>query len=82
MQEISDRDVLRIVGGVLSDSAAVRLEAGETDQLARLGIDSLSILDIMVTAAEEFGLDLARLDETMALPATVKDLVSILRSLS
>jgi acyl carrier protein len=81
MQEISDRDVLRIMGGVLSESAATRLETGETDQLARLGIDSLSILNIMVTAAEEFGLDLARLDETMSLPVTVKDLVSMLRNL-
>lgn len=81
MPEISDRDVLRIMGGVLSESAAIRLETGETDQLARLGIDSLSILNIMVTAAEEFGLDLARLDETMSLPVTVKDLVSMLRNL-
>lgn len=81
MPEISNDEILRIVGSALSNSSSVALQSDGTDQLSRLGIDSLSILNILITAAEEFGLDIARLDETMPIPVTVNDVAAILRGL-
>lgn len=53
----------------------------ETDQLSEMGLDSLTTINIIVTAAETLGLDLERLDEVTTAPATLGDIVSILNRL-
>lgn len=80
MSPVSEQDVVRIVNTVLTKSGGARAVA-ETDQLSRLGIDSLAILNVILMAAEEFGLDLGSLDESMELPVTIRDVVTTLQGL-
>lgn len=53
----------------------------EADRLAEMGLDSLTTINVIVTAAESLGLDLERLDEITEAPATVGDILSILNRL-
>lgn len=53
----------------------------EADRLSEMGLDSLTTINIIVTAAETLGLDLERLDEVTEPPATIGDMVSILNRL-
>ena len=46
-----------------------------------MGLDSLTTINVIVTAAESLGLDLERLDEITEAPATVGDILSILNRL-
>ncbi len=49
--------------------------------ILELGIDSLTTLNLIMTAAEEHGLDLGRLDEFAGAPATLGELHAMLLSL-
>lgn len=49
--------------------------------ILELGIDSITTLNIIMTAAEEHDLDLARLDEFTGAPATLGELHEMLLSL-
>lgn len=51
------------------------------DRLSDLGVDSLTTLNVLLAAAERFGLDLSALDESMDVPDTVGDVVELLRRL-
>ena len=53
----------------------------EADRLSEMGLDSLTTINVIVTAAESLGLDLERLDEITEAPATVGDILSILNRL-
>jgi acyl carrier protein len=53
----------------------------ESDRLSDMGLDSLTTINIIVTAAETLGLDLERLDEATEAPATLGDMLSILSRL-
>ncbi|MBZ5521886.1 MAG: hypothetical protein LAP21_06560 [Acidobacteriia bacterium] len=46
-----------------------------------MGLDSLTTINIIVTAAETLGLDLERLDEVTTAPATLGDVLAILNRL-
>jgi acyl carrier protein len=80
MPMISTQDVVPIVRSFLANGK----ESGpisESDQLSELGIDSLTTLNVMLTAAERFGLDLGQLDENMRVPVTIGDIVAVLTEL-
>ena len=51
------------------------------DRLSDMGIDSLTTINIVVSAAETLGLNLEKLEEMTEAPSTIGDLVSILNSL-
>ncbi|HEX7288649.1 MAG TPA: phosphopantetheine-binding protein [Candidatus Angelobacter sp.] len=53
----------------------------EADRLSDMGLDSLTTINVIVTAAEHLGLDLERLDEITEAPATLGDILSILNRL-
>jgi hypothetical protein len=53
-----------------------------SDGLTDLGIDSITTLNIIMTAAEEFLLDLDRIEEFSAPPATLGELHGMLVSLA
>jgi hypothetical protein len=46
-----------------------------------MGLDSLTTINVIVTAAENLGLDLERLDEIAEAPATLGDILAILNRL-
>ena len=78
MPEIGLADVRQIIGSVLRQMPA---ETSGEDQLSALGVDSLTMMNVILAAAEQFGLDLERLEETAAPPVTVDDLLLLLRRL-
>jgi acyl carrier protein len=80
MPMISTQDVVPIVRSFLATGKESR-PISESDQLSELGIDSLTTLNVMLTAAERFGLDLGQLDENMRVPATIGDIVAVLTEL-
>ena len=51
------------------------------DRLSDMGVDSLTTINVIVTAAETLGLDLEKLEEMTEAPATIGDVVSILNGL-
>jgi acyl carrier protein len=53
----------------------------EADRLSDMGLDSLTTINVIVTAAENLGLDLERLDEIAEAPATLGDILAILNRL-
>ncbi|MBP2314305.1 hypothetical protein [Azospirillum soli] len=53
----------------------------EADQLTDLGIDSLTLLNIIMDAASVHGLDLARLSEDLTPPTTTAGLLDMLNQL-
>lgn len=53
----------------------------EADRLSDMGLDSLTTINVIVTAAENLGLDLERLEEVTEAPATIGDVLSILNRL-
>lgn len=52
-----------------------------SDRLSDIGLDSLTTIHVIVTAAETLGLNLEKLDEMTEAPATIGDVVSILNRL-
>ncbi|HEX6376085.1 MAG TPA: hypothetical protein VFZ91_10235 [Allosphingosinicella sp.] len=59
--------------------AGLELSGGES--LSALGIDSLTVVAVLVSAAARHGLDLAQLPEEAPPPDLVSDLLLMLRSL-
>ncbi len=51
------------------------------DRLSDMGIDSLTTINVIVSAAETLGLNLEKLEEMTEAPSTIGDLVSILNRL-
>jgi acyl carrier protein len=51
------------------------------DRLSDMGLDSLTTINVIVTAAETLGLDLEKLEEMTEAPATIGDVVTILNRL-
>ena len=51
------------------------------DRLSEMGIDSLTTINVIVSAAETLGLNLEKLEEMTEAPSTIGDLVSILNRL-
>lgn len=51
------------------------------DRLSEMGLDSLTTINVIVTAAESLGLDLEKLEEMTEAPATIGDIISILNRL-
>ena len=80
MQEISPAALSPIVHSFLASDRHPLALNGD-DRLAELGIDSLTTLNILMSAAEKFSLDLSRLDETASAPVTVSDVVALLQRL-
>ena len=78
MQPISLAHLRPIVESFLAGPAR---DLDESRKLSDLGIDSLTTLNILMSAAEAFGLDLAKLDETASAPVTIRDVMSLLEDL-
>lgn len=53
----------------------------EEDRLSDIGLDSLTTINVIVSAAEKLGLDLERMEEVTEAPATIGDVISILNRL-
>lgn len=53
----------------------------EQDRLSDIGLDSLTTINVIVSAAEKLGLDLERMEEMTEAPATIGDVISILNRL-
>jgi acyl carrier protein len=51
------------------------------DRLSDMGLDSLTTINVIVTAAETLELDLEKLEEMTEAPSTIGDIVSILNRL-
>jgi hypothetical protein len=51
------------------------------DRLADLGIDSLTSINILLAAADQFELDLSRLDTSVPIPLAIGDLINLMHSL-
>jgi acyl carrier protein len=75
---ITDDDVVRIINSLLRRSLPA---VSGDERLSALGVDSLTTINVIVAAAEEFGLALEALTETAAAPVTVTDLTSLLRGI-
>lgn len=80
MPMIRTQDIIPIVRSFLTSGDDER-PISEADHLSELGVDSLTTLNVMLTAAEQFGLDLGQLDEDMPIPGTVGDITTLLQQL-
>lgn len=78
MQPISLAELRPIVESFLAAQAP---DLDESHKLSDLGIDSLTTLNILMSAAQAFGLDLSKLDETTSAPLTIRDVMSLLDDL-
>ena len=59
----------------------MRSEPTESDSLSEMGLDSLTTINVIVTAADTLGLDLENLEELTEGPSTIGDVMSILNRL-
>jgi acyl carrier protein len=80
MANIALENVLPILQSFLA-SVKTGPAPSEADRLSDMGLDSLTTINVIVTAAEKLGLDLERLDEITEAPATLGDILSILNRL-
>jgi acyl carrier protein len=80
MTQIVIEEVLPILQSFVATMRTDRAPSA-ADRLSDMGIDSLTTINIVVSAAETLGLNLEKLEEITEAPSTIGDLVSILNSL-
>ena len=78
MAQIALTDILPVLQSFVTN---LKTELTASDRLSDMGVDSLTTINIIVTAAETLGLDLERLEEITEAPATISDLISIMNRL-
>lgn len=81
MSTIAFDDLVAIVRRSVTSVPESRVLVG-ADSIGELGIDSITTLNIIMDAAETYGLDLERLEEFTTAPATLADLHELLGALS
>jgi hypothetical protein len=80
MAEIVLEEVLPILKSFV-ETMRTDPSPSSTDRLSDMGLDSLTIINVIVTAAETLSLDLEKLAEMTKAPTTIGDVVSILNRL-
>jgi acyl carrier protein len=80
MAQIALENVLPILQSYLG-SIKPETTPSEADRLSDMGLDSLTTINVIVSAAETLGLDLERLEDITQAPATIGDILSILNGL-
>lgn len=73
-------DLLPIVQSFVGTFEVGSME-NESVRLAEIGVDSLTTVNIIVDAAEKFGLNLERLGENTDAPKTMGDVLALLNRL-
>ena len=81
MDRIPLADLLPIFESFMTDRA-VAASADASVRLSEIGADSLTTISVIVAAAEKFGLNLERLDDTANPPETLGDVVTLLNRLN
>jgi acyl carrier protein len=80
MAQIALENVLPILQSFVGSTKADTTPS-EADRLSDMGLDSLTTINVIVSAAETLGLDLERLEDITQAPATIGDILSILNRL-